>query len=607
MTYNSAYTGPQIDKAARLASVIFDNLPAMLADARDYTAHTAGDVFWTAAEGFRYRVAASGAADHHLTTAGGVKLYVQPADDGVYNFGAFNPAGNDATDDYPVLMKAIGAATTGVGTQLRGPTILIPDLTFYMGQTIELKRIVNITGLGSGTTFLAGATFRFPANTRGIVINRADTFEGAEQDPATTTAESTVIRNLRLDGTFVTNDPAARDTDACGLRVKGACVLENVTCRRFAGDGFYVAAWVAGQGGDGDTLGNANGWQMRDCHGIQNGRHGLHVRGSDANAGTCIGGNFTYNKEFGIRDHSFLGNTYIGCHTATNGLGISYGNTGGVTHPNEVRGGSRVWYDGNIYTAVYKNDGTTEQDATQTAAYHTTVPGTDATVWGEPVPAVAAWNTYPAWQADQPLGTYNLGGGFFFSNNNARTLSLGSYSENDQGGNVYSGNFILVAGGIQEKIAVGSQIRGLGGGRLYAAGFTAQKTSAKLTSIYGLGDTPLEFSKDDHGGAWRLRIPGNDIVFDLNNAASQRPFTITGHLTTETFGSGEPQKYVFSVGQIGLGGRRHTTAAAAPTTGAWARGDIVWNRDPVAAGYAGWICVTAGTPGTWKRFGAIEA
>jgi hypothetical protein len=46
--------------------------------------------------------------------------------------------------------------------------------------------------------------------------------------------------------------------------------------------------------------------------------------------------------------------------------------------------------------------------------------------------------------------------------------------------------------------------------------------------------------------------------------------------------------------------------SAAPTTGTWARGDILWNVTASAGGFAGWICVTAGTPGTWKTFGAIS-
>lgn len=41
-------------------------------------------------------------------------------------------------------------------------------------------------------------------------------------------------------------------------------------------------------------------------------------------------------------------------------------------------------------------------------------------------------------------------------------------------------------------------------------------------------------------------------------------------------------------------------ATAAPTTGPWSRGNIVWNTAPSAGGTPGWVCTTAGTPGTWK-------
>jgi hypothetical protein len=43
-----------------------------------------------------------------------------------------------------------------------------------------------------------------------------------------------------------------------------------------------------------------------------------------------------------------------------------------------------------------------------------------------------------------------------------------------------------------------------------------------------------------------------------------------------------------------------TYAASTPAAGEWARGDIVWNNTPSAGGTPGWVCTTAGTPGTWK-------
>jgi hypothetical protein len=37
-----------------------------------------------------------------------------------------------------------------------------------------------------------------------------------------------------------------------------------------------------------------------------------------------------------------------------------------------------------------------------------------------------------------------------------------------------------------------------------------------------------------------------------------------------------------------------------PASGVWRRGDVVRNMSPSAGGPSGWVCVVAGTPGTWK-------
>ncbi|MFC3770440.1 glycosyl hydrolase family 28-related protein [Paenibacillus sp. GCM10012303] len=45
---------------------------------------------------------------------------------------------------------------------------------------------------------------------------------------------------------------------------------------------------------------------------------------------------------------------------------------------------------------------------------------------------------------------------------------------------------------------------------------------------------------------------------------------------------------------------------AAPIDGTWKQGDIFYNTNPTAGTNVGWICTIAGTPGTWKSFGAIS-
>lgn len=48
------------------------------------------------------------------------------------------------------------------------------------------------------------------------------------------------------------------------------------------------------------------------------------------------------------------------------------------------------------------------------------------------------------------------------------------------------------------------------------------------------------------------------------------------------------------------------TRVGAPSSGAHVVGEIVFNADPVAGGFIGWVCTATGTPGTWKSWGAIS-
>jgi len=44
-------------------------------------------------------------------------------------------------------------------------------------------------------------------------------------------------------------------------------------------------------------------------------------------------------------------------------------------------------------------------------------------------------------------------------------------------------------------------------------------------------------------------------------------------------------------------------ATAAPTTGTYQQGDFIRNSAPASGGVLGWVCVVAGTPGTWDTVG----
>lgn len=55
------------------------------------------------------------------------------------------------------------------------------------------------------------------------------------------------------------------------------------------------------------------------------------------------------------------------------------------------------------------------------------------------------------------------------------------------------------------------------------------------------------------------------------------------------------------------GQRAERYASSAPASGYHAVGERVWNSAPTAGGTIGWVCVTAGSPGSWKAFGTIAA
>ncbi|WP_420326817.1 glycosyl hydrolase family 28-related protein [Mameliella sp.] len=96
-------------------------------------------------EGFRYQVAPAAATDHHLTTAGGTKLYVQPAESGRYNVKAFGAKGDGTTDDSAAIQAAVdlGKATPGV-------TIYFPKGAFRVVTSIDCTYAGVAGGISGG-------------------------------------------------------------------------------------------------------------------------------------------------------------------------------------------------------------------------------------------------------------------------------------------------------------------------------------------------------------------------------------------------------------------------------------------------------------------------
>jgi hypothetical protein len=122
----------------------------------------AGDHIQTRAEGFIYRVAASDAPDHDLSTAGGVRLYVMPSCDGAYNVRAFGVVGDGVANDAPALNRAMAAA---------GRHVIVPPGTYLCQDTLRIRA-------GTHLDLHADATIVHDAPTFCLLLN------GPYGDPA---------------------------------------------------------------------------------------------------------------------------------------------------------------------------------------------------------------------------------------------------------------------------------------------------------------------------------------------------------------------------------------------------------------------------------------
>lgn len=97
-------------------------------------------------------------------------------------------------------------------------------------------------------------------------------------------------------------------------------------------------------------------------------------------------------------------------------------------------------------------------------------------------------------------------------------------------------------------------------------------------------------------------ISTNITIGNSNNTS--RAVTVYGNLAVGV-SNPDPNVSLTVNGPVVLDNKKFTVGSSAPTTGQYNKGDIVWNSDPKATDYIGWVCVASGTPGGWLPFGVI--
>jgi len=501
----------------------------------------------------------------------------------------FGAVGDGVTDDYAAIMAAINSFTTGTGFYVSGPAIYFPPGTYYCSQTIELKKSVRLYGDHSGMQSTSMATLLFPPGVTGIIVQRYNTIGNGTESPPTTAGDASTIERLQIRGQFGTAD----STGGHGIWLRARAALRQLTVSNFTGNGVHIVASATGAP---SVLGNANLFVLDTLTLLRNGGWGAFIDGADVNAGVANAVNVASNGLGGLYDGSFLGNTHIAHHASANGAASSgYNTTLGKT--------SLVSFGGNRY---YGANNATE------ASLVATTPGTDDAVWTSSG-AGGVGPTHLLWVAGQPEGTYFSSAQYKTDSANARNVFIGCYSE---GG--YSPSFF-----VRPTLTLGGSIDAIGGAYL-----TSSLQSTVMPGIFQPETISLGYLAPSRSSGNFISFPdtsASNFSWTLEKIVGRvgwswanlgTPGFVSFYDRTATIANGYARDLSTANGALGIGThyfggstqmKLRGLASAIPTTGTYLQGDILYDLTPTAGGSIGWVCTTAGTPGTWKTFGAISA
>lgn len=187
----------------------FNTVAALLADTGTYSSYAENDYLRVVDGGFTYRVAASGASDQHVTTAGGVKLYVlktgfsSPYVAGQYNI---HPS-NSGSMNHAAIQNALDKLETAGGGSLD-----IPPGNYSVAFDINMR---NNTGLkGSNQGFWAKA----PGNGSRLSLGDGKSIIFAEENAS--------VQGFFINVSASSQVPLVRFDTAAPV---GSCSLKNCT------------------------------------------------------------------------------------------------------------------------------------------------------------------------------------------------------------------------------------------------------------------------------------------------------------------------------------------------------------------------------------------
>lgn len=459
---------------------------------------------------------------------------------------------------------------------------------YYFSDTIVPPRQVYLKGLASGIQNETGTVFKFPADTGGIRF-----YMGQNNPKGVFHTSGSTLEGIYFYGNGGT------DRSGHGLWMHTRVVVRNCVFDSFPGDNIHNVAGVGYATSD-DKFGLTSSSHIEKVGCKYAGNWNIYTADSDTSASTFVNVQCRLSRLGGIYEGSAFGNTYIGCEIDDYGNG----RVGAVHH------------GGRLYVLI---DNTAGIGAS-------TTPGTNNEIWYD-MGAGSVSATWPAWSASN---TYELSIPVYCTGASNRSVFVGTYVENFYpshtesacpaiflGGNIDSTRYSRYVTGFANRAgeAIVSHT-GYGGYKSYSPDHST--LGSYFTASVGNGDGVILNHRQESDGEldWKLQYYDEDIYYSFGGIGGgfKTIYKITGPNTTEDFGSGTAQGHWPAFYGIAIGSTsavdeavRIVSGTAAPASGAWSQGDICFNTSAAAGGTIGWVCTTAGSPGTWKTFGTIAA
>ncbi|NJC06938.1 hypothetical protein GGQ97_002731 [Sphingomonas kaistensis] len=331
--------------------------------------------------------------------------------DGPVNVRWFGAKGDGSTNDGAAFTRALtclrAVAQQGFGYGIGTNRLYVPKGHYFLGTTtLDLSASMVIEGDSSGLPSGGASVLRWSANTTGIRIQGSGTSGAEATKPTDYVTGTSMVRGLHLIGGYIHGSTA--EGEFHGVHMRAMAAVEDCFIRGFQGDGIHARGDVG--------FGNNANQSCVTRTSIELCRNGVFLQGGDANACTFSHLNVNSNRQWGVLDRSFLGNTFIGCHSATNGSMID------SSGPSIVAA-NRARYGGRVYAVLIGQEDWCSTNAPS---------GTDATNQGwhyiGPMADDQPWNNIRGWVSGS---AYRSGGSYAASDANNRTQYLSCYSEGD--------------------------------------------------------------------------------------------------------------------------------------------------------------------------------